>query len=335
MVRLTALMLILACAAPVWAVKVKLKSEDKDFEATIVSVSDGTVIYRKGRKDFTVKLEDFELPSQFLIMDETLGNTGPELMDLARFALHRGLYAEAQKTAAQAAKLDGFAEPAQKLSRVAFNLEADAVLDDAITALDDKDTVRARPLLEDVVARFANTPAAVKADILLGTLKRVELEVRAAELEKEARDAQAEADAEEQKKRQPIDDWLTELDGQVDTNDATRKEADEDCKTGYTNRGLPKYENIVKAMETVRGSLAKNRNLLKYRGQDTYADKIDDKARQLIIECYYAWAYYLYMGARYETAVTICKRGIELAPTDRRFLSLKVDIDEVYDPTDG
>ena len=335
MIRLTTLLLILAFAAPVWAVKVKLKAEDKDFEATIVSLSDGTVIYRKGRKDFTVKLEDFELSSQFVIMDESLGNTGPELMDLARFALHRGLYAEAQKTASAAAKLDGFAEPAQKLARVAFNLEADAVLDDAIAALDAQDTARARPLLEDVIARFANTPAAIKADILLGTLKRVELEVKAAELEKEAKEAQAEADAAEQKKRQPIDDWLTELESQVETNATTKSEADEDCRTGYTNRGLPKYENIVKSMETVRASLSKNRNLLKYRGQDTQADKIDDKAKQLIIECFYSWAYYLYMGARYETAVTICKRGIDMAPADRRFLSLKVDIDEVYDPTDG
>jgi hypothetical protein len=87
-------------------------------------------------------------------------------------------------------------------------------------------------------------------------------------------------------------------------------------------------------METVRNSIAKNRTLLKYRGQDAHGNRIDDKARHLIIECYYRWAHYLYTTARYEVAAAVCKRGIAMDPKDRRFLSLKVDIDEVYDPTD-
>jgi tetratricopeptide (TPR) repeat protein len=334
MLRALTLLVVFACAAPVWAVKVKLKAEEKDFEAAIVSLEDGEVLYRKGRKDFTARLEDFELESQFLIKDELAGETGDELLDLARFALHRGLYAQAQKTAAQAAKLAGFADQAARLSTVAFNLEADAVLDKAIVALDEKDTAKARPLLEEVTSRFPTTPAAVKADILLGTLKRVELEVRAAALEKEAQKAQQDADAEEQKRREPIDTWLTELEGQVSTNADIKKEADEDCLEGATNRGLPKYENVVEAMQTVRNSIAKNRALLKYRGQDEHGNRIDDKARQLIIECYYRWAYYLYVAARYDVAVAVCKRGIAMDPKDRRFLSLKVDIDEVYDPKD-
>jgi tetratricopeptide (TPR) repeat protein len=329
------LLLVLACAAPAWAVEVKLKAEDKDFNAAILKLEDGVVTYRKGRKEHTAQLTDFELPSQFAIMDDRLGDTGPELMKLARFALHRGLYAEAQQTAARAAKLDDFKEQADKLSAVAFSLEADAVLDKAVAALDAKDTEKAKPLLQDVIKRFANTPAAVKADILLGTLKRVELEVRAAELEKEAKQAQADADAEEAKRRAPIDDWLAELDGQVDSNADTKKEADNDCVTGYVNKGLPKYEDIVQAMQTLRKSITKNRNLLKYRGENTQADTIDDKARKLIIECYYNWAYYLYQTTRYDVAATVCKHGIDMDPTDRRFLSLKVDIDEVYDPTDG
>ena len=335
MARWLILLLMVALAAPLWAVKVKLQAEDRDFDATIVKLSDGVVTYRKGRKEYTVALDQFELPSQFAIKQEVSGSGGEELMDLARFALHRGLYAEAQTTAAKAAKLDGFKQQAERLTEVAFNLEADAVLDRAIEALDDKDTARARPLLEDVISRFARTPAGVKADILLSTLKRVELEVKAAELEKEARAAQADADAEEQKRRAPIDDWLTELESQVTTNEETRKEAEEDCRTGYTNRGLPKFDSIVKSMETLRNSITKNRNLLKYRGQEAHADRIDDKARSLMIESYYTWGYYLYLGARYDMASTVCKLGIAMDPTDRRFLSLKVDIDEVYDPTDG
>jgi hypothetical protein len=334
MLRALTLLLVVACATPAWAVKVRLKAEDKDFEAAIVSLDDGEVLYRKGRKDFTARLEDFELESQFAIKDELSGETGQELIDLARFALHRGLYTQAQQTAARAAKIPEFTEPAGRLSAVAFNLEADAVLDKAILALDEKDVARARPLLEEVTSRFSSTPAAIKADILLGTLKRVELEVRAEQLEKEARKAQQDADAEEQKRREPIDTWLTELEGQVSTNADIKKEADEDCLEGATNRGLPKYENVVEAMQTLRNSIAKNRALLKYRGQDEHANRIDDKARQLILECYYRWAYYLYIAARYDVAVAVCKRGIAMDPKDRRFLSLKVDIDEVYDPTD-
>lgn len=331
MVRLLALLLVFACAAPLLAVKVKLKAEEKDFEAEIEKLENGEVTYRKGRKQFTVPLEDFELPSQFAIMQDRSGTGGDELLHLARFALHRGLYPEAQQTAAKAAKLDGFKDKAERLSAVARNLEADALLDKGIAALDAKDVEQARPLLQEVITRFPDTPAATKADILLGTLKRVELEVKAAELEKEAKKAQADADAEEQKRRAPIDEWLTELESQVATNTDTKKEADEDCKQGYTNRGLPKYDNVVKAMETLRGSLAKNRNLLKYRGQEAHADKIDSKAKALIIECYYNWAYYLYQTARYDVAASVCKKGIEMDPRDRRFLSLKVDIDEVYD----
>lgn len=334
MARLLILLLVFAFAAPLWAVKVKLKAEDKEFEAEIENLQDGEVTYRKGRKQFTAPLEDFELPSQFAIMALRSGETGDELMHLARFALHRGLYSEAQQTAAKAAKLEGFNDKAERLSAVARNLEADALLDKGIAALDDKDVERARPLLQEVISRFPDTPAAVKAEVLLGTLKRVELEVRAAQLEKEAKQAQADADAEEQKRRAPIDDWLTELESQVAAGTETKKEADEDCKQGYIIRGLPKYENTVKAMETLRNNLAKNRSLLKYRGQEAHADRIDDKAKGLTLECYYSWAWYLYKAERYEVAASVCKRGIAMDPKDRRFLSLKVDIDEVYDPSE-
>jgi len=333
MLRLLTILLLLCCAAPVWAVKLKLKAEEKDFDATLTSLQGDEVQYRKGRKDFTARLQDFELGSQFVIKSEFTGETGAELMELARFALHRGLYAEAQTSAARAAKFPGFEDQAEHLKSIAFFLEADAVLDRAIAALDEKDVPRARPLLEDVATRFAGTPAALKADVLLGTLKRVELEVKAAELEKEAQKAQNLADAEEQKRRQPIDDWLTELEGQVATNATIKQEADELCTKGDLTKGLPQYENAVKSMQTVRNSIDKNRNLLKYRGQESHADRVDEKARQLIIECYYRWALALYGAQRYDVAVAICKRGIEMDPKDRRFLSLKVDIDEYYDPT--
>ena len=140
------------------------------------------------------------------------------------------------------------------------------------------------------------------------------------------------ADAEERKKRAPIDDWLSELEGQVRTNEELKLEADKNCLENAVLTGLPKYENVVQSMQSLRESLAKNRDLLTYRGQDGHADRIDGKARQLIIECYYQWAYQLYKIARYDVAATVCKHGIAMDPKDRRFLSLKVDIDDMYDP---
>ncbi|MEZ5993123.1 MAG: hypothetical protein R3E76_12285 [Planctomycetota bacterium] len=332
--RLLAILLVFSFAAPLWAVKVKLKGEDKDFEAEIVALDGDNVTYKKGRKEFTAKLDDFEPESQFAIMDDRTGNLGDELMGLARFAMHRGLYRQAQETAEKAGRLDGFKERAERLAQVAFVLEADAALDKAIEALDARDVEKARPLLQDVVSRFGGTPAAVKADILLSTLKRVELDVKAAELEEEAKKAQAEADADEKKRRGPIDDWLDELSTQVDTHDKSKLEGDKDCLEGSYNRGFLKYENAVEALNTIRENLEKNRGLLKYRGQDANADRIDEKARRLIIECYYSWAYYLVRAVRYDTAALICARGIEMDPKDRRFLSLKVDIDEYYDKGD-
>ena len=75
MVRvLTLLALVLALAAPLWAVKLKLKAEEKDFEADIVSIVDGEVTYRKGRREYTVPLEDFETASQFAAMQAVSGN---------------------------------------------------------------------------------------------------------------------------------------------------------------------------------------------------------------------------------------------------------------------
>lgn len=329
---LTLLALVFALAAPLWAVKLKLKAEDRDFEADIIRIVDGEVTYRKGRKDFTAPLEDFEPESQFTAMQAVTGTDGESLLKLARFALHRGLFRQARETAERAARLEGFAEQAARISETAHILEGDVLLDEAIAALDAKDVEKARPLLERVLANFPDTPAAVKADILLGTLKRVELEVKAAELEKEAKKAQAEADAEERKKRAPIDDWLSELESQVSTNEDLKKEADQNVLEKAVLTALPKYENIVKAMKTLRESLAKNRDLLTYRGQQGHADRIDDKARRLILECFYQWGYQLYLMGRYDVAATVCKQGIEMDPKDRRFLSLKVDIDDMYDP---
>ena len=87
----------------------------------------------------------------------------------------------------------------------------------------------------------------------------------------------------------------------------------------------------MKSLETIRKSISQNRHLLKFRGQEELATRIDDGCKQLMIECFERWAYFLYRAARYETAHTIVSRGIALDPKDRRLLSLKVDIDEIYD----
>ena len=164
MTRWTVFLLVFAFAAPLWAVKVKLKSEDKEFEADILKLEDGQVTYKKGRKENTVPLNDFEPESQFVIKDEMTGNLGHELLGLARFALHRGLYRQARDTAKKAMLDDAVKDAAQRLMDVALILEADTALDKAIEALDAKDVEKAGPMLQDVKTRYASTPAALKAE---------------------------------------------------------------------------------------------------------------------------------------------------------------------------
>ena len=329
------MLLALACAAPLWGVRLKLKAADKDFDATNISLLEETVSYRIGRRDHTAKLDDFELESQFIIKRHVTEKTPEAELDLARWAMHRELYRQAGDIARKLVPVPALRDDAEAIVDACHILEADQLLDRAVVLLDAQDVAAARPLLEEVVSRFPATPARVKADVLISTLKNIELELKAAALEEEARKAQADADADERKKRAHIDVWLEGLDVQINENTETKKVADEDCTANQITRGMPKYDNVVKAMEKLQKAIDDNRKILTFRGQTETADRIYERARKLIVECLYSWAFHANRTARYDVAANICARGIRMDPKDRRFLSLKVDIDEVYDPRGG
>jgi hypothetical protein len=97
---------------------------------------------------------------------------------------------------------------------------------------------------------------------------------------------------------------------------------------------LPIYEDVVKALNEIRKRITENRQHFVYRGQNEQATTIDKAAQDLIVDTYERWVYYLYRAARYETAANLCNTALKIAPADRRLLSLKVDIDNLYDPTD-
>jgi tetratricopeptide (TPR) repeat protein len=326
-------MLLLVAAAPLAAVKLKLKSEAQEFEAATFRLDGDTVTYTKGRKEFTAKLDDFEPASAFEIKLQFTREDGREWLQLANFALHRGLYGKAAEMAPQAVKLDpSLDSQAQRIARTARMLQADALLEQAADLLNQQKVPEARAALQQVIEQFADTPSRIEAEVLLGTLGRVELELKARELEEAARKAQEEADADEGAKRKSVDDWLNELERQVEAQGRTKLDGDRENIAGHLQRGLPIYENVVKALVNIRKKLAENRNLYTFRGQTTQADKIDASAKGLIVDSYERWIYYLYKATRYETAAGLCNIALRIAPDDRRLLSLKVDIDEMYDP---
>lgn len=328
------LLVLLMAAAPLFAVKLKLKAEEAEFDATVLSFDGESVVYRKGRREFTARLDDFEYASGFEIKKQFTPANGLAWLELSRWALHRGLYVQAHDTAVAAVKLDDKLAPqAERIKGNVRFLQADALLDRGNTALDAQQVEEARKLFTQVIELFPETPARTKAEVLLGTLDRVALELKARELEEAARKAQEAADADERKKRKPVDDWLNEQTAVVDSNAATKREADTECVQGRIHKGMPMYENAVKSLDNVRQLIEKNRQHYKYRGQIEQADSIDQSAKSLMVDIYERWVFYLYRNARYDVAAQVCNTALKLAPNDRRLLSLKVDIDDMYDPT--
>ena len=321
-------------AAPLAAVKLKLKTEEKEQETTVVRLSGDEVIIRRGRKDLTVRLDDFEPASAFLVRKQFTEDKAVPMLELARFAVHRALWKEARETAAAAVKLDaGLKGQADALAAVADILEGDELCEQAAALLSEGKAAEAKPLLEDVLRRLRATPAAVRAEVLLSTLQQVEEANRARALEDEARKAQESADADERKKRAPVDDWLTGLLQDVKANEDRKLEADKECDDGKLSAGLPKYDNVVKAAERTRKALADNRHLLTFRGQPEQADALDKRCLRLMVDACERWAHHLFRAQRYDAASEVCAKGIALDPKDRRLLALKVDIDEMWDPT--
>lgn len=323
-------------AAPLFAVKLKLKSEDKEAETTVSSLSGDTVSFKRGRKDFTARIDDFEPASAYLIKKQFTADEARPILELARFALHRALYAEARDQARVAAKLDAALGPeTDGVVAVADILEADKLLDAAAALLEAGKPAEARTALTSIRTRFPATPAATRAEVLLATIESVELELRAKQLEEEARKAQESADADERKKRQPIDDWLSGLQDQVKAAEDKKIEADADCNAGKASLGLPKYEAAVNSAGKLRKTIEENMKLLKYRGQTELAERLDQRSRTLMIDCYERWGYRLYLLQRYDVASEVVAKGLAMDPRDRRLLQIKVDIDELYDPTEN
>lgn len=321
-------------ASPLWAVKLKLKSEDKEAETTVTSLSGDVVSFKRGRKDFTARIDDFEPASALLIKRQFTPEEPRPQLELARFALHRGLYPAAREQARAAQKLDGALAPeAAALAELCDILEADAALAAAEGLIEAGKVAEARAALAAIRTKFAATPAATRASVLLSTLDAVELELRARQLEEEARKAQEGADADERKKRQPIDEWLSSLQEQVKSAEDKKIEADADCNAGKPLTGIPKYESAVNSAARLTRTLEENRGLLKYRGQPEAADRLAQRLRQLSIDCYERWGYQLFRLQRYDVAREVVSKGITLDPRDRRLLQLRVDIDELYDPT--
>ncbi|MDC1141926.1 hypothetical protein OAU50_02440 [Planctomycetota bacterium] len=322
------LLLLLFLASPLWAIDVRLTGEEKTFTPKELRLEGDTVHWKKGRKERSAALSDFERPSQFLIKKQFTAKKAPAQLELARFALHRGLFDQTRECLKLAQVDESLTDQIKATQAVMSELEADTLMQQAGELLDASKPEEARPLLERVITDFADTLAANDARVLLTTLDRVALEAEARELAKKAKDAQKDADASLAKKRAPIDDWLDVLQEQISTNRTLFKEANKDCLGGKVHLGLPKFENAADSLIGLRKSIEINRHELKYRGQSERADKIDAECETLLVDVYERWGYYLYARASYRMAAEVCNLGLKLNPRDRRLLRLKLDIDD-------
>jgi tetratricopeptide (TPR) repeat protein len=321
-------MLLLLCA-PLWAnVTLKLKGEDREFNAEIVRVDGESVTYLRGRRESTARLADFELPSVYRIK-AAVASGGDDWLNLARFALHRALYAKAIEAAERAATRDGALHArAERIKLTAQELHADTLVEQIWVLLDDSKPDEARQLLEFVIERYPDTAGAERARILQSTVTRVELEIRARELAEKAREAQTQADADEQDRRKHIDDWIEEFRQQIEQANELRRQGDSEAANRQVSRAISRYTDASRILLSVRQGLADGRRHMVYRGQNETADEIDRMARNRLVTTYDNWAHQLFMAGLYDQADDICTRGLKLDPGNRRLLLLKVDLDE-------
>ncbi len=315
-------------AAPLCAVDVKLVGEKRSFEPKELRLEGNVVHWKKGRKDKSAALSDFERPSQFLIKRRFTGKAAVDQLELARFALHRGLFIKARSCLKLIENEKTLVAEMASLTTLIEMLEADSLLLKARNLLDESKPDEARPLLQRVINDFSQTLAADEARILLGTLDRVALEALARDLEKKARAAQKDADASEAKKRAPVDDWLDVLQKQIKENRDIFADANANCIAQKLHLGLPKFEDAANSLVKLRKSLEKNTHELKYRGQPARAQKIDGECKNLLVNTFERWGYYLYKRASYKRAAEVCNLGLKLDASDRRLLRLKLDIDD-------
>ncbi|GIK51920.1 MAG: hypothetical protein HUU03_10740 [Planctomycetaceae bacterium] len=330
--QVLALLLLAVLAGPLWALKVTLKSEEKPIDVTPLRLEGGNVVVKRGSKEMTYALDDFVAESAFEIRKSLTAREARPLMALARFALHRDLYAQARDSAREAASLDAsLATEQQEVVSLSDTLEAEALYARANAEIDAADAEGARKTLTGLMQRFKDSPAARRAQALLSVLDQLAAEIKARQLQEEARKAQEAADAELKKKRQPIDDWLYEFEVQLGKDERRLSEADGDARAGHTGRGLGAMEEIVNNCAKARESLVKNESYLIYKGQKERAAAISERAKRLMVDTYERWVSHLFAMKNFAFASKVCERGLELDPKDRRLLALKVDIDEVYD----
>ncbi len=332
--RLTFLLALtcFALAGPLWALKVTLKSEDKPFEATPLKLEGHTLTYKRGSKELSCAIDEFTAESAYEIKRVLTLREARPLLELARFALHRELFAQARECAQEAQSQDkALAGDCAQVVALCDTLESEALFAQANASLDAADVEGARARLTSLLSRFRGSSAARRGEALLSTLDQLAAELKQKALEEEARKAQEQADAEVRKKRQPIDDWLQEFDTQLNRDEQRLRDADADATAGRTGKGLTAMEEIVNAGQKVRDALAKNAQVLQYDGQVLRAKDIDERAKKLIVDSYERWACHLFAMKNFALAGKTCERALEIDPKDRRLLALKVDIDEVYD----
>jgi tetratricopeptide (TPR) repeat protein len=322
------LILCLVCCAPVWALTLKLKNDAREFRVESVSLDGDNVTYVRGRREFTVPLQDFEPLSVYRIR-ASLAQDHDDWMVAGRYALSRSLYEQAVEAAGHAKSAAGEGSPdAQQLLDTARELHAHALVEAASDLLHEQEPAKAREKLEQVRRDYADTGSAVKADVLLSTVTRVELDLRARELERAAIEAQAEADADESRRRQPVDEWLAEFGRQIERANELRIQGETEVAGNRPTRAAGHYSEAANILRNVRRSLADGRRHLVYRGQNEVADEVEERATEALVNVYERWANYLFYAQLYDQAVDICNRGLRLAPGDRRLLTLKVDLDE-------
>jgi hypothetical protein len=325
-------LICIALAGPLFALKVALKLEERPFEATPLKLDGNSLTYKRGSKEFTCSIDDFVADSAFELRKVLTPREAKPLLELARFALHRELYTQARDCGKDALALDkGIAGDLAQLSALADVLESEALYSQANACIDAADVEGARKQLNTLIARFKGSSACRRGEALLATLDQLATELKQKAMEEEARKAQDLADAELRKKRQPIDDWLQEFDTQLGADEARLRDADADARAGRTGKGLGAMEEIVNATMKIRDGLTKNASYLIYDGQVDRAKAIDERALKLIVDSYERWGNHLFTMKNFALASKMCERGLEFDPKDRRLLSLKVDIDEVYD----
>ncbi len=325
-------LLCISLAGPLFALKVTLKSEEKPFEATPLKLNGKSLTFKRGSKEVTLDIDLFVPESAYELKKALTAREGKAQLELARFGLHRDLFSQAREAAGSAAVLDkSLGGDLAQLVELIDSLESEALFSQANTALDASDVEGARKTLNSLGEKFKGTSAARRGEALLSTLDQLAAELKARQLEDEARKAQDAADAELRKKRQATDDWLYEFEVQLGQDEQKLKDAEVDADAGRTSKGLGAMEEIVSGCTKIRDSLNKNQGYLIYRGQPERAIDIDARAKRLTIDAYERWANHLFSIKNFALASKICERALELDPKDRRLIALKVDIDEVYD----